>query len=556
MCRGKTDHGTTAIVVAIMATLLFSIAALSFDLGNAWARKRDVQTQVDMAALAGAARLPSGTNNAEIADDAADYLNRNKAPGQQDVTGADLTDPDPLNGNIEFIGSAKIRVTAPVATVDFGFASVMGYDDVDVTAKAAVGILSPGTVEPFFMPSSCSWGTQVIKASAHAPEPSPVFATTDPDTNSGNLPDPGRVDPLEVQVDTPSQVTVEGKKYGSHSGPPYSSLRVSFTRDDKTHYNSALSLTHSGQTDTLTVDVPTAVLNTPGVWYMRIQNSFGWSKQSQALPFRVATPADPTPGCGVKVEGDFGLLDSPRGGVTTGAVAERLALNIALGLDHDIQKWPSTSTPPTGDKACQPYSSPVPAAVLDDGSPNPNCMNILTGNKVDMVTDGLVAGVGDVAGRLVAETTPNCDRNGGSSTMTVLGVSGINADVLSCFLPSGVTVGEVSRSTSPAEHVIDPAIFDSPRFMWVPLIGNSINPPNGFYPVVGFRPAFITDETMTAMNGSSNATSINGLATSSTKVTAVTVVAINPDSLPETTSSTAGGVPYLGVGTKLLRLVE
>lgn len=110
-----------------------------------------------------------------------------------------------------------------------------------------------------------------------------------------------------------------------------------------------------------------------------------------------------------------------------------------------------------------------------------------------------------------------------------------------------------------AENVIDPAIFDSPRFMWLPVIENPIAPSNGYYPVIEFKPAFITDEGMSARNGASTATTLNGIATnnSGNQVAAVWIVAINPDSMPDAAPGYSGPIgPYLAGATKLLRLVE
>ena len=60
-------------MVAILATLLLVTAALSVDLGNAWARKREVQTQVDVAALSAGPCFPgrSAAEDAILAEVAA-----------------------------------------------------------------------------------------------------------------------------------------------------------------------------------------------------------------------------------------------------------------------------------------------------------------------------------------------------------------------------------------------------------------------------------------------------------------------------------------------------
>ena len=86
----RRERGAVAIMVAILAAALLTMAALAVDLGNAWSRKRIVQTQVDVSALSAGHLLPAVTAAEQLAaaGEVADYLNRanNQAVGQQDVT--------------------------------------------------------------------------------------------------------------------------------------------------------------------------------------------------------------------------------------------------------------------------------------------------------------------------------------------------------------------------------------------------------------------------------------------------------------------------------------
>ena len=73
-----------AVIVALCAVMLFSVAALCVDLGNAFSRKRGLQSQADFAAFAavkGGANLPAATTTPLASQDAviqaAAYLNRN-----------------------------------------------------------------------------------------------------------------------------------------------------------------------------------------------------------------------------------------------------------------------------------------------------------------------------------------------------------------------------------------------------------------------------------------------------------------------------------------------
>ena len=52
--RRRDDSGAIAIMVALMSVMLFTVCALSVDLGNAYVHKKDIQQNTDLSALAGA----------------------------------------------------------------------------------------------------------------------------------------------------------------------------------------------------------------------------------------------------------------------------------------------------------------------------------------------------------------------------------------------------------------------------------------------------------------------------------------------------------------------
>src|SRR3954447_25035327 len=83
----RDDKGAIAAFLAITtAFVLITCGALAVDLGNAWARKRDVQRQVDVAALAAAHLLPvtTSTDRTAIAQAVLDSmkLTQNGVSGQ------------------------------------------------------------------------------------------------------------------------------------------------------------------------------------------------------------------------------------------------------------------------------------------------------------------------------------------------------------------------------------------------------------------------------------------------------------------------------------------
>ncbi len=165
-----------AVIVALSAVLLFSVAALCVDLGNAYSRKRSLQTQADFAAFAavkGGANLPAATTTPLASQDAviqaAAYLNRNlpqdDAQGPRTceaatpptcITAAQLVNGRLADGEVKYghyVGGLsgtfvpsknEITVITPKSLVDYGLAQAMGpgHDSLNLQTKATVAIKS------------------------------------------------------------------------------------------------------------------------------------------------------------------------------------------------------------------------------------------------------------------------------------------------------------------------------------------------------------------------------------------------------------------------------
>ena len=120
--RRRDDRGAAAVITAIVCTVLFMIAALCLDLGNAFARRTDTQTQADYGALA-AARLQTETAKSGMTIptamvDAVRVAMNNNQPQDDSgtcwrsktcVTSAQLTDGNLLNGEIRFCSGTGVR---------------------------------------------------------------------------------------------------------------------------------------------------------------------------------------------------------------------------------------------------------------------------------------------------------------------------------------------------------------------------------------------------------------------------------------------------------------
>ncbi len=118
----NNEKGAVAVIVAIMLVVVISFGAFVLDIGALYERRRQVQTAVDGAALAGAQELP---NQDMASAKAYEYLELN---GVSTASSA----------QIEFPDSMRIKVTAPPQTVTYSLAPVMGLHSstVDATATA------------------------------------------------------------------------------------------------------------------------------------------------------------------------------------------------------------------------------------------------------------------------------------------------------------------------------------------------------------------------------------------------------------------------------------
>ncbi|GCD91905.1 TadE/TadG family type IV pilus assembly protein [Nocardioides sp. LS1] len=215
--RRREDSGATAVLVAILAVALFSMAALAVDLGNAWARKRAVQKQVDVSALSAGYLLPeTSLNKLTIADRVAGFLNENSTSGQATVTAAQLVDGITGNGEVTFQdagghacveGCIRMTVLAPAARVQFGFAKVLGSTHTDVQRTATVQVQSAlppkQKLIPFWLPSGCGYG--------------PAQA----DTAQGNQAAPATATPTPTPTPTSSTATASATPTSASPTPVY-----------------------------------------------------------------------------------------------------------------------------------------------------------------------------------------------------------------------------------------------------------------------------------------------------------------------------------------------
>jgi hypothetical protein len=548
-CRG--DSGVISVVVAIMSLVLLGTAAIAVDMGNAYARKRRVQTGADLAALAGGAKLPATTTASKQAAVSAvlDYLNRNATFGQTTTTWTTTTlqDGSEANGEVQFLSASRMRVVAPPARVEFGLAAALGFSAVDVNAEATVEIRSPGSALPMWLPSDCAMGRVMGDAGSGGSTPEATGSYNPPGSPDHRLNITITPTSAAYGASVPMTVNLNDLPTGSTTAR----IAFSYGATEKASYPVSWTVPVTTKSDdrSVTITVGTNVTNTSGTWqvWAAAKNLKGVEAYSAAsVPFTVAGGS--MVGCSASVRGNFGQIRSPRRDTTQNQNA--YALNVALGLDHSVVPFPSAYLPAGG--LC---TSSTPYAQLDDepARDDRNCIYVDPGNDGPGLTSGLISGVDGYPGRLAAATT--CP---GRPALVMKGVS-LNNDVLSCFLPPGTPVGAIATAGSPAPTgVLSPDIFDSPRFFWVPIVAREERDGKKFLAIKGFAPVFQTDESLAATKSASDASATNGITMNGggTQVSSVQVIAFDPAALPETTTSNGAGIPYVGSGTRLVSLIQ
>jgi Flp pilus assembly protein TadG len=156
----KRKHGFTVPMLALFIVILFAFAALAVDVGVLYTARTAAQHAADSAALAGAFTFrtqPTAVDKVAAAREAAIAVAAKSSVLGQPVT---ITAANVL------VDTTKYRVTVTVPRTGANgittyFAKVIGFDSVDVQAKATAEAalnLTTGTycLKPFYMPAQ--WG--------------------------------------------------------------------------------------------------------------------------------------------------------------------------------------------------------------------------------------------------------------------------------------------------------------------------------------------------------------------------------------------------------------
>lgn len=583
-------------MVSVLALVLLSVAALGVDLGNAMNRKQLTQNSADFAALAGADGLPdTGTLTVQRV---ADNLNQNQpgSDGSEEncnsdagatITPAMLTDSNNINGEVTFpAGNSRMRVLSPATRVQFGLANVMGFEDTCVQSDATVMVGTPGAAKAFpsFATDGCDWGQRTIFA--------PASSTTGPTfTPDLAFPSHKNFTTFDLSIENPSPdsipvnpaattVYVRGTGLGSVT-------QIGFFKEGSpgTVFETIPAAAFESQiateiTITLPDDLP-AVTTTAGLWWVRVlapkQNATDttqeWSEIKsgstlKTIPFEVG---ESYLRCAGVAAGSYGDLILPR---TDSTSADWGAMNMARGLQVgpprlSLHTYPGAPTSVYGSSTAPNecltsdsrtvYSTVTGSPELKEGT---NCVDNGTGLTANTATSGLIGGIkvgsDTYLGRLDTGVDTTCAPR---RSVTVNGPANtnvaklINDDRLTCFMvDTTATVGQISAKSYAGGSVLDCDIYDSPRFLYQPVV--QVRPSGGsvHYSIVDFRPAFISEQDPSATKGSP-ALNQNGVTITSGSVTQLDVIFFHPAAL-STDCSNAFGPTLGGTTPTVTRLIN
>lgn len=630
------------MLTALLSVAILVVAGLAVDIGNTWARRGQLQVQADRAATYAAQLLPADTpaERLEVATGVAYYYACHPVLGQRELNpGIPACPADPTSstldtyaasllatGMVSFPVRNQVKVTTPAARVEYGFGQVAGADGSTQRKSATAKVTSPGMLSPMALSLDCllDVGANVLGG---AGVPFGYISTTHQGGGSSS-----------VTTVWPSGITYANDPQLNGIAPgritqqlvgPYPTVQVSGSRWPVLGVNQRyrvvfrqgqglLALTQEvggslvldagnnpRRVGHIPVVVPALVAATTGTWQVKVvvENLVAGipvsrTYSSDTSTFDVDALVTPTQvSCGR-------LLKSPRAGTQANI---NFVHNLQEGIDHLIEQHPSlvslgTSLDDLDLTELRNLLNLTECAGTDVKDTNgiqpgetPTCVVTNMSNAYEA---GFTPGMIGVDGRLAC-TSDNPCRPGKSFSLN--GVS-INNDSFTDFvrntsLLTSDTFFNLDTYLDTGLPVVTPQsnlsrdIYSSHRFMWVAVISTASAVSavqSGDYPVVTFRPIFITQAS--ALSGAlplldtgllsfliptlGSALSIldsamrtllqpgltdqNGLLVdSSSRLSAVRFMTITPDALPAVPADYDGPeAEYLGVGPRIIRLVE
>jgi hypothetical protein len=532
---------------------------------------------------------------------------------------------------------AYVQVTTPAARIDFGFGVAAGKKSSTQVKTATAHVGSPGSVSPMSLSLNCllsaainlpgglgSSLSGILPLNYIAPGPISVdnVVTKWPSagmttSNMITLNSPSITSAIE-NID-PGPVTFSGSGWGTAVLGVGPAIRVVFAQGDMTA-KSVADLPYSDISATSLLDligtgvgpIPSAVFSKVGTWKVKVgikavgATDYTYSKTD--IDFTVQIP-----GVTQDLLGCARLIKTPRD--LQQGTPGNLTYSLKAGIDHPLDYNPNMLTINTSsltnvqsmldainDVTALTSCNNQPPNIYDTGGVHPtaNCVMPEQGaNTYKEFTDGILGPVATVPadnsthqaayeapGRFVCTDQNPCKRS-----FTLPGFPGeqINDDQLMDFvkpdrqnLLTEAMFFNLSTYLTPGIPAVTPNsaltsdLYDSARFMWVPVISSPVAPNSAnYYPILTWRPIFVTqyaplgidsvdmvadlvDSWVKSLLGIDPSTD-HGLLMSAdgTTLRALRFMTIEPSALPAVPENYDGFITdYVGTGPKVIRLVR
>jgi Flp pilus assembly protein TadG len=538
------------------------------------------------------------------------------------------------NGNVSFPtidGSTGtyVKVITPAARIQFGLGVVNGQTGSVQTRTATAHVGSPGSVSPMSLSLNCLLSaatnlpgglgnslTGILPLNYIAPGPITVDNVNTKWPSSGMT----KVNTIGIASLTPN-TAIQGIDPGPGlmTGAGLSLLqpmRLVFAQGDQSGA-SVGSLPYSDITGVNLValtgafSVPAAVYGKVGTWQVKLavkqlDGTWRYSQQDYAYTVQLPTVTQDLLGCAR-------LLKTPRN--LQQGTPGNLNYSLKAGVDHPIAANPNLATlslpsPLTVPNLLNSLSDATALVscnntlpnIYDNGGvhPTPNCVMPEQGaNTYKEFTDGILGAVDTVpadtstnqpayqtAGRLICTDSHPCQHS-----FTLPGFPGrqINDDKFTDFVDPDranllteamffnldtYLMNDVPVATP--QSVLLPSLYDSARFMWVPVISSPVAPNSAnYYPVLTYRPIFITQDAPPGLDSVDMVLDLvdswvkallgidpgddHGLLldAAGTTLRAMRFMTIEPSALPAVPDNYDGPITdYVGSGPRVVRLVR
>lgn len=633
--RARDERGAIAVLTALVSVVLLVVAGFAVDIGNTWARRGQLQVQADRAATYAAQFLPADSAAAKLklAKGVAFYIACHPVLGQRQLDPSIPACPADsssstldtyanrllTDGSITFPVRNQVKVVTPLARVDFGFGRLAGQSGSTQRKQATAKVTSPGMLSPMALSLDCllDAGANVVGgagmpfgyiSTTHQGSGTPSGVTSWGSITTQNVPNlngmvPGRL--TQQLIGLMPTVQVSGSKWPTLV-PALQRFQVVFRNGSLVAEAPGALVLDTGNNPRavghLNVVLPALVAATTGTWQVKVAvetivgGSRVYSSDTSTLDVDALVSATPV-SCGR-------LLKSPRAGTQANI---NFVHNLQEGIDHLLNQYPSLVSLGTSINhlTYAQLSSLLDVTeckgtdVKDTNGVQPGSTPVcVVTNMSNAYEAGFTPGMIGSAGRLACTTSHPC-RPGKSFTYN--GVT-LNNDKFTDFVlnPSLLTSSTFFNLDSYLDTgipVVTPRsnlsrdIYDSHRFMWVAVVstaGAVSAVQAGDYPIVTFRPIFITqatalDGTLPLLDtgllspllpGLSSALSLvdtsmrtllqpgltdqNGLMVdASGNLSAIRFMTVTPNALPAVPADYSGPeAEYLGVGPRIIRLVE